>query len=192
MPSAPSALSCGMISRTTLSSMIVSSASQPALLKGETVGLRNDGTALMIASSASFGAFILSPTLDSASNAPLSRRAIVSILRFLTGSAQLFRLAMNLMFVSKSVSTIRSLLARRELPVSVMSTIASTRSGTFTSVAPQENSTVTGTLLAAKYRFTVLTSSVATRLPANCSAFWIGEDSGTHRTQRDFCVEARL
>jgi len=40
MPSAPNALSWGMISRTTRSSMIVSSATQPGVLSGETVGLR--------------------------------------------------------------------------------------------------------------------------------------------------------
>ncbi len=41
----------------------------------------------------------------------------------------------------RRVSTMRSLLARMDEPVSVTSTMASTRSGTFTSVAPQENST---------------------------------------------------
>ena len=57
---------------------------------------------------------------------------------------------MNFVFVYISVSTIRSLFARSELPVSVMSTIASTRSGTLTSVAPHENSTSTATFFAAK------------------------------------------
>ena len=70
---------------------------------------------------------------------------MVSILRRFAGCAQLALFAMNLVLVSSSVSTIRSLAARSELPVSVMSTIASTKSGTFTSVAPQENSSSTFT-----------------------------------------------
>ena len=86
----------------------------------------------------------------SASSAPHSRSPIVSIFRRLMGSAQLRLLAMNLVLVSRIVSTIRSLFARRELPVSVRSTMASTRSGTFTSVAPQENSTFTGIFFFAK------------------------------------------
>jgi len=45
MPSAPRDFSCGRISRTTLSSMIVSSAIQSGLLSGETVGSRSEGTA---------------------------------------------------------------------------------------------------------------------------------------------------
>jgi len=66
--------------------------------------------------------------------------AIVSIFFRFAGFAQLFLLAISLVLVSSSVSTIRSLFARREFPVSVMSTIASTKSGTLTSVAPHENS----------------------------------------------------
>jgi len=79
----------------------------------------------------------------------------------------------------------------RGVRASVMSTIASTKSGTFTSVAPQENSTSTETFCFAKYRFTVPTSSVATRLPARSATFRIDEASGTHRTQRAFRFEAR-
>src|SRR5206468_6458887 len=42
---------------------------------------------------------------------------------------------------SSTVSTMRRRLARRDEPVSVTSTMASASCGTFTSVAPQENST---------------------------------------------------
>ena len=86
----------------------------------------------------------------------------------------------------------RSLFARSELPVSVMSTMASTRSGTLTSVAPQENSISAFTPFASKKRFVVLSNSVATRLPARSAMVLTGEDSGTHKTQRDFSTEARL
>jgi len=99
---------------------------------------------------------------------------------------------MNLVLVSSSVSMMRSLFARIELPVSVMSTMASTRSGTFTSVAPQENSTSAAMPFLAKYRLVVSSSSVATRLPARSSGFVIDEASGTQSTQRDFSVEALL
>ena len=54
---------------------------------------------------------------------------------------------------SRRVSTIRNLLARRELPVSVSSTIASARVGGLTSVAPQENSTVAVIFFFLRYLF---------------------------------------
>lgn len=44
IPSAPAALSWGMISRTTRSSRIVSTATQPGWLSDETVGLRKAGS----------------------------------------------------------------------------------------------------------------------------------------------------
>jgi hypothetical protein len=53
--------------------------------------------------------------------------------------------AINWVFDSSTVSMIRSLFARSEDPVSVTSTMASARRGGLTSVAPQENSTVTFT-----------------------------------------------
>src|SRR5580704_14675284 len=43
IPSAPAALSCGIYSRTTFSSMIVSTATHPGWLKLEMVGLRSEG-----------------------------------------------------------------------------------------------------------------------------------------------------
>jgi len=59
-------------------------------------------------------------------------------------------LAMNCVFDSISVSMMRRRLARSDEPVSVTSTIASASTGGFTSVAPQENSTLTFTFFAAK------------------------------------------
>eukprot|EP00976_Prorocentrum_cordatum_P002783 53911-Prorocentrum_minimum.AAC.1 len=63
------------------------------------------------------------------------------------------------------VSTMRSLLATRLLPVSVMSTMASTPGRrAFTSVAPQLNSTFTGMLRSAKNlrtRCSIYTSGIA-------------------------------
>jgi hypothetical protein len=49
---------------------------------------------------------------------------------------------MSCVFDSSTVSTMRSLLARSDDPVSVTSTIASASTGGFTSVAPQLNSTL--------------------------------------------------
>ena len=49
--------------------------------------------------------------------------------------------AINCVFDSRTVSTMRSLFARSDEPVSVTSTMASANSGGFTSVAPQLNST---------------------------------------------------
>ncbi len=60
-------------------------------------------------------------------------------------------LAINWVFDSISVSTIRSLLARSDEPVSVTSTMASASTGGFTSVAPQLNSTFAVTPFAARY-----------------------------------------
>ena len=78
-------------------------------------------------------------------------------------------LTMSWVFDSITVSTILSLLARSEEPVSVTSTMASASTGGFTSVAPQLNSTLALTPLAARYRFVVATSSVAMILP--CRSF---------------------
>ena len=82
------------------------------------------------------------------------------------------------------VSRMRNLFARNEEPVSVTSTIASTKSGTFTSVAPQENSMVASTPRSARKRRVSSTASVAITLPLRSSTFWIGESSGTAITQR--------
>ena len=57
---------------------------------------------------------------------------------------------MSCVFDSSTVSMIRRRLARSDEPVSVTSTIASASRGGFTSVAPQENSTLTLTPCRAK------------------------------------------
>ena len=71
---------------------------------------------------------------------------------------------MNCVVDSRTVSTTRSLLARSDEPVSVTSTMASASSGSFTSVAPQLNSTLALTPRSASQRFVTPTSSVATML----------------------------
>ena len=78
----------------------------------------------------------------------------------------------------------RSLLARSDDPVSVMSMIASTRSGTLTSVAPQENSSSTFTPARSKNLLVIPMASVATRLPSRSRTSLMGESSGTTRTHR--------
>lgn len=83
-----------------------------------------------------------------------------------------------------TVSMMRSRFARRDEPVSVTSTIASARSGGFTSVAPHENSTRTSIPLSEKYRSATFTSSVAMVLPRRSSGVRYGESSGTASTQR--------
>ena len=73
--------------------------------------------------------------------APRSMRARFSILRRFQPSCHADSLAIRRGVLVTIVSTIRRLLARSELPVSVISTIASASRGGLTSVAPQENST---------------------------------------------------
>ena len=87
---------------------------------------------------------------------------------------------------SQMVSTMRKRLARSEEPVSVTSTMASTRPGirAFTSVVPQENSTSAWTPRPAKKRLVPSTNSVAMRLPCRSSTFWTDDSSGTAITQR--------
>ena len=73
-----------------------------------------------------------------------------SSLRRFSGSSQESTLAISWVLDSSTVSTMRSLLARSELPVSVTSTMASASSGGFTSVAPQLNSTLALTPFSAR------------------------------------------
>src|SRR5580658_7406924 len=141
IPSAPAALSWGINSRTTRSSMIVSTATQPARLRLETVGLRKAGRVLRSEARSFSCRFIFNPTLLSASRAPRSRSARVSIFCRFQGSFHDAWLAIRRGVETSNVSTMRSLLARNDEPVSVISTIASTSSCALTSVAPQENST---------------------------------------------------
>ena len=94
------------------------------------------------------------------------------------------------MFDSSKTSAIRSLLARSDEPVSVTSTIASTRSGAFTSVAPHENSTSAVTPCSASQRFVRFTTSVAIRLPSRSLTERMSESSGTASTQRTGRIDA--
>src|SRR5206468_11003910 len=82
------------------------------------------------------------------------------------------------------ISMTLRLLAAREVPVSVISTIASTSSGTFTSVEPQLNSTLALTPLDSRNRVVRPTASVAIRFPSRSVTDQIGELFGTTRTQR--------
>ena len=82
------------------------------------------------------------------------------------------------------VSRIRSLFARSDDPVSVTSTIASTRSGTFTSVAPHENSIFAATPCCSRKRRVISTASVAITFPSRSRTDRIGESSGTAITHR--------
>ena len=84
------------------------------------------------------------------------------------------------------VSTMRSLFARSEEPVSVMSTMAPTPGRlAFTSVAPQEYSTLTPrTPRSSKNFAVVLTSSDAMSVPSRSCTERTGESSGTAMTHR--------
>ena len=112
-----------------------------------------------------------------------SSAMLSSFVRFhVSASAVWF--AINCVFDSITVSRIRSRLARSVDPVSVASTIASASTGGFTSVAPQENSTLTVTPRPAKYARVTRTSSVAMVLPSRSAADRIAESSGAASTQR--------
>ena len=91
---------------------------------------------------------------------------------------------MNCVVLSSTVSTMRSLLARRELPVSVTSTMASASSGSLASVAPQLNSILAVTPRSASHRRVTPTSSVATILPSRSAGLCTGDCCGTASTQR--------
>src|SRR5206468_11306615 len=107
-----------------------------------------------------------------------------SILRRFHWSFHDLWFAINRGVETSTVSTIRKLFAFNDEPVSVISTIASTNSCAFTSVAPQENSTSALTLCLRRYFFVRLTTSVAIRLPFKSLADLICEFSGTARTHR--------
>jgi hypothetical protein len=73
--------------------------------------------------------------------------------------------------------------ARRVLPVSVTSTIASTISGTLASVAPYDQLTRTSMPRSAKYRSVMFTNSVEIREPGGISfALFAGWSFGTAST----------
>ena len=75
--------------------------------------------------------------------------------------------------------------ARSVLPVSVMSTMASTISGTLASVAPNDQTTFTSIPRSAKYRSVRRRNSVEMRVPGGISfALFAGCSFGTARTTR--------
>ena len=76
----------------------------------------------------------------------------------------------------------RKLFCFKEEPVSVTSTIASTNSGTFTSVAPHENSIFALIPFSFSHFSTNPTPSVAIDFPSKSSTFLISESFGTART----------
>ena len=90
---------------------------------------------------------------------------------------------MNRVVETITVSRIRRLFARRDVPVSVSSTIALT-SRALTSVAPQLNSTFTWMPFSSKYRFVTPTSSVATIPPWRSSGRDTCDSLGTASTHR--------
>ena len=95
-------------------------------------------------------------------------------------------------FDSMTVSMMRRRLARRVEPVSVASTMASASSGGLTSVAPHENSTLTGTPSRWNQASVTRTSSVAMVAPARSCGVRYFESSGaasTQRTLRKLCFE---
>jgi len=87
---------------------------------------------------------------SSASIAARNSSARFSILVRFQESASAASLAISWVFDSITVSRMRRRLARRLDPVSVTSTMPSASTGGFTSVAPQENSTLTGTFFVSK------------------------------------------
>ena len=176
--------------RTCRSSITVSIATQSLAKSGETVGLRSAGSSLTIALTSSFRAFSLSPTRPSARIAPSISSAMFSILRRFHGSSHACLFATSCVFDFSSTSAMRRLLARSELPVSVTSTMASTRSGHFTSVAPHENSTSAVTPCSFSQRRVRFTTSVAIRLPSRSWTLWMSESSGTASTQRTGRIDA--
>ena len=118
--------------------------------------------------------------------APRSSTARFSILARFCGSSQASLLATSLVVDSRITSTTRSLFATSEDPVSVMSTMAPTPGRlAFTSVAPQEYSTLTPrTPRFSKNFAVVLTSSDAMSVPSRSFTSRTGESSGTAMTHR--------
>src|SRR5262249_57065006 len=159
IPCALAFFSRGIRSRTLRSSMMVFTATQSSSLSGETVGRCRAGRIASTVSSAVRRTFSMIPTRPCASIAALSSSAMFPSLVAFHASAIARSLAMSCVFDSTTVSMMRRRLARSEDPVSVTSTMASARTGGFTSVAPHENSTLTVTRFRAKYASVARTSS---------------------------------
>src|SRR5271156_2975173 len=150
MPCAFASLSFGIRFQAVCSSMMVLTATHSPSARGATVGFLRAGSSPRTPARSGLRTLSINPTRPCAAIAPDSITARFSILRRRAGSDHAALLAISCVFDSSTVSTIRRWLARNELPVSVTSTMASASKGGFTSVAPQENSTRTGTFSLAK------------------------------------------
>src|SRR6266542_1017949 len=152
------------------------------------VGDLIDGTTSSTARSCSSLTFSLIRTRPSARSAP--RRSVVmsSMAARFVGSPADARLAIRSTSDSRSVSMTLMPWARSVLPVSVTSTMASTISGTFASVAPCDHTTRTGMPRSWKYRRVRFTYSVEMRESAGSSfallAGWSPGTASTIRTPR--------
>src|SRR5258707_3285249 len=137
IPWAFAALSLGKICRTTDSSTIVLTATQPGSLSIEIVGFFRAGSMAITRAKSSRRQFRIRPTLLAAAMAPCSIKIRLSAFSFFHSFAAAARFIMKTVADSKTVSTMRRRLARSEEPVSVTSTMASASCGNFNSVEPQ-------------------------------------------------------
>src|SRR5712671_3370546 len=145
IPCAFACLSFGINVQAVFSSMTVLTATHSPSAKGATVGFFKAGSKPRTAARSGLRTLSIKPTRPCAAIAPHSITARFSILRRRSESAQAAWFAISCVFDSSTVSIIRRWFARSELPVSVTSTMASASNGGFTSTAPHENSTLTGT-----------------------------------------------
>src|SRR4051812_28266913 len=182
MSLAPAVLSCGIRRFTPRLSTTVSIAKPPSASE-DTVGAFIDGTTASTASRCSCVTLSLINTRPSASIAPRSSVTMSSIAARFAGSAAASPFATSTGSDVSSVSMIFMPCARRVEPVSVTSTIASTISGTFASVAPNDQLTFTSILRSANAFFVSSTNSVEMRVPGGISlALFAGCSFGTAST----------
>jgi hypothetical protein len=106
-----------------------------------TLGEDSAGSTATTSASRSAATLSLTSTWPRARIAPDSSSATSSIAARFAGSAYAARFATSSVYEVSSVSRIRSPFLRSEEPVSVRSTMASTMSGTFASVAPYDGTT---------------------------------------------------
>lgn len=185
IPSAPEALRRGTISRTTGSSMMVSTATPALQAQGGDGGIRKDGRRASSPSRSFRRMFIFNPTFDLGLDGPAEQQGDGFDLSDASqGSCQAERLATRRGVETRRVSTILNLLAFNELPVSVTSTMASTNSRAFALGGAPGNSTSALTPCFLSHRLVMSTTSVAMRLPSRSWTVWMGDSSGTASTQR--------
>mmetsp|Transcript_31219 Transcript_31219/g.99550 ORF Transcript_31219/g.99550 Transcript_31219/m.99550 type:complete len:226 (-) Transcript_31219:458-1135(-) len=186
MPVAPMRLQVATSWRHSDSSTTTSTATKSESMRALTVGDCSEGSSWQNSLTLSARRFILRPMLVRPSMAPCSSSARSSILRRFSGSSHAARLATSRVVLARMVSTILSLLATREEPVSVMSTMAPMPgSPALTSVAPHEYSTFFTAMPRSAKNFSVVwTSSEQTMVPARSAAVCTCESSGTAMTQR--------